>query len=99
MNRNLDIRNIIKSQETLKSLIYLLVPDKKKRQLLRLQRRAIVLEPGDSSEDSEEDFKQYRKWYQEWKDELEGGNDDEKAAWDSEMKRLVAGLLDRNGLM
>ena len=54
MSRNLDIRNIIKSQETLKSLVYLLVPEVEKRRLLRLQRRSIVLEPGSSSEDSED---------------------------------------------
>jgi len=58
MGRNLDIRNIIKSQETLKSLVFLLLPDEKKRKYLRLQRRSIVLEAEKSSEDSEEDFKQ-----------------------------------------
>ena len=58
--RNLDVRNLVKSQEVLKSLMHLTVPSKEQRKLLRLQRRALVLEPGEDSEDSEDNFYKYR---------------------------------------
>ena len=61
--RGLDVRNIIKSQETIKSMLHTMVPSKEKRKLMRLQRRALVLEPVSSSSDSEDDFSKYKSFY------------------------------------
>ena len=61
--RALDIRNLVKSQEVLKSLMHLVVPQKEKRKLLRLQRRALVLEPDCSTDSSEDDFFRHRSYF------------------------------------
>jgi len=61
--RGLDVRNIIKSQELLKSMLHTSVPSKEKRKLMRLQRRSLVLEPVSSSSDSEDDFTNYKSFY------------------------------------
>ena len=61
--RNLDVRNLIKSQETLKTLLHTQVPSKENRKLMRLQRRALVIEAINSSSDSEDDFTSYKSFY------------------------------------
>ena len=62
--RSLDVRNIIKSQDVLKATILTLISSKERRKLLRLQRRALVLEINeDNSSDSEDDFVKYKKYY------------------------------------
>ena len=61
--RSLDIRNLIKSQEVLKSLMHIVVPSKEKRKLLRLQRRALVLEQDCSTDSSEDDFFRHRSFF------------------------------------
>jgi hypothetical protein len=61
--KNLDVRNLIKSQEILNSLINVLIPSKEKRKLLRLQRRTLVLEVDSVSSDSEDDFTDYKGFY------------------------------------
>ena len=64
--KSLDVRNLIKSQEALKSLMHVLVPSKEKRKLMRLQRRSLVLEPVSSSSDSEDDFTAYKSFYKQF---------------------------------
>ena len=64
--RSLDVRNLIKSQETLKSMLHTLVPSREKRKLMRLQRRALVLEPVSSSSDSEDDFTNFKSFYRQF---------------------------------
>ena len=62
-DRSLDVRNLIKNQMIMKSLIISMVPSKEKRKLMRLQRRSLVIEPVSSSSDSEDDFKEFKKFY------------------------------------
>ena len=57
------MRNLIKNQMIMKSLMITLVPSKEQRKLMRLQRRSLVIEPVSSSSDSEDDFKEYKKFY------------------------------------
>ena len=61
--RSLDVRNLIKNQMIMKSLLISMVPSKEKRKLMRLQRRSLVIEPVSSSSDSEDDFKEFKKFY------------------------------------
>ena len=64
VKRDLDVRNLIKAQDMLKTLLKLKIDNKEKRKLMRLQRRNLVLEPvSDRSDDSEEDFKDYSEAY------------------------------------
>lgn len=66
--RSLDVRNIIKSQDVLKATILTMISSKERRKLLRLQRRALVLEINeDNSSDSEDDFVKYKKYYRQLK--------------------------------
>ena len=64
---NLDIRNLIKSQHMLKSVIHSLVESKEKKKLIRLQRRSLVLEPESFSSESEDDFTAYKSLYKQFK--------------------------------
>ena len=97
--RGLDVRNIIKSQETIKSMLHTMVPSKEKRKLMRLQRRAVVLEPVSSSSDSEDDFSKYKSFYKQFQKRFKFYDDDAYGQGDSVQKKLLNGVLDRNALI
>lgn len=79
LDRDLDIRNLIKAQDLLKTLMKLKVSDSKKRKLMRLQRRNCLLEPSkDDSDDSEEDFKEFMDSYTWFQDEFDEMLDDDE---------------------
>ena len=63
----MDIRNLIKSQDLLRTFIKLKVDRRDKRKLMRLQRSNLVLEApsseSDFSFDSEDDFKDFEDSY------------------------------------
>ena len=67
VERNLDIRSLIKSQEILKTFILTVEPNKERRKMMRLQRRSVVLEPGQEDTDSEDDLKRYKKMFKHFK--------------------------------
>ena len=69
VKRDLDIRNLIKAQDLLKTLLFLMVENVDKRKLMRLQRANVVLEPeSDISTDSEGDFKEFKDSYANFKE-------------------------------
>ena len=69
IKRDLDIRNLIKAQDLLKTLVFLLVEKVDKRKLMRLQRANVVLEPeSEISTDSEGDFKEFKDSYVNFKE-------------------------------
>ena len=100
MKRDLDIRNLIKSQDMLKTLLKMKVDKKEKRKLMRLQRRNIVLEPvSDRSDDSEEDFKDYAYAYKLFKDDFDDVVDDEgHDPTDVQHMKLFRGVLEKDAL-
>ena len=66
VERGLDVRNIIKTQETLKTMMLTLVPEIEKRRLMRIQRRTIIIEPCSNSSDTEDDFKDFKRQYEDF---------------------------------
>ena len=65
MLRDLDIRNLIKGQDLLKTFLKMKVEKQEKRKLMRLQRKNVILEPySDNSYDSEDDFKEFIDSYE-----------------------------------
>lgn len=73
IKRDLDIRNLIKAQDLLKTFIKLKVTKREKRKLLRLQRSNVILEPDSdfSQSNSEDDVKQFSQAYHLFKEEFE----------------------------
>jgi len=93
------VRNLIKSQETLKSLMHVLVPSKEKRKLLRLQRRDLVLEPNSNSSDSEDDFTNFKSFYKQFQKRFQHFDEESYVAGDSQQLKLLRGVLDRSALI
>ena len=69
VEKGLDVRNLIKTQEMLRSMLYVVEPDEdaggeQKRKWMRIQRRQRVLEPLSSDFDSEvDDLKDFKEIY------------------------------------
>lgn len=97
VERNLDVRNIIKAQETLKNLLHTVVPSKEKRKLLRLQRRSLVLEPLGSSSDSEDDFTAFKGFYKQFQKKFRFFDDENYG--DQQQLKLLKGVLDRDAMI
>ena len=100
VKRDLDIRNIIKSQDLLKTFLKVKIDKKEKRKLMRLQRRNVVLEPdSDPSQDSEDDFKGYLEAYKHFKEDFEDLVDSEgHDPSDVQHMKLFRGVLERGAL-
>ena len=82
VKRDLDIRNLIKAQDLLKTFIKLKIVKREKRKLMRLQRTNIILEPDQdiSSQDSEDDFKDFSDAFYLFKEEFDTLVDDESTS-------------------
>ena len=103
VDRQLDIRSLIISQNVLMSLTRVLLKDKKARQLLKLQRRHKVVEPGISSEsssDNEEDLtvgaKKELKHFEDYSKVIEGMQEDPEFMadrMDEDMVNLLRGMV------
>ena len=100
MKRDLDIRNLIKSQDMLKTLLKVKIDKKEKRKLMRLQRRNMVLEPdSERSEDSEDDFKDYLEAYKLFKEDFDDLVDSEgHDPSDVQHMKLFRGVLEKDAL-
>ena len=75
IEEGLDVRNLIKTQEMLRSMLYVMEPGdefEESRKLMRIQRRQRVLEPASSDFDSEvDDLKDFKKIYEDEIDKVE----------------------------
>ena len=77
--------------------MHVVIPSKEKRRLLRLQRRALVLEPGCSSDSEEDDFFRYRSFFKQLQNRYKYFDEDRYG--DETQKKLLDGVLDRHALV
>jgi len=60
MERDLDIRSLIKAQDLLKTFVKMKISKREKRKLMRMQRSNVILEPeSDLSFDSDDDLRDF----------------------------------------
>ena len=83
MERDLDIRNLIKAQDLLRTFVKLKVQKREKRKLMRMQRANVILEADSDSNclslDSDDDLKDFRESYKMFKGDFDNlVEDDEK---------------------